>query len=266
MVIDFLNRHYDRPSEHLLGRAAVIGSEETAVPSKRRRESVSSAASTSHNIKPEWGGRYAHAQGRLFIVLHDIGAESISSPLSQEALSILAACPSVSIIATAEHLNTPLLWTTAQLARFRWTYAHCPTYEICDLAHRKCPFVADKSILAEDSESSAVDHVLASVTSKHKEIFAMLCGMIVTVGSEPSQPRKSHGKGAAAAAADSNSVSIAELASKCKNKMLCRSKNDLLTTLNEFVDHKLLTVHTKEDYVELHLTAEQIRRYSDVHS
>ena len=179
---------------------------------------------------------------------------------------MLAACPSVSIIATADHLNAPLLWTANQLARFHWTYAHCPTYEICDLVHKKSPFVVDKSVLAEDSENSAVDHVLASVTAKHKEIFAMLCGLIVTVGSEASQPRKSQGKGAASSAADRNSVSIAELASKCKNKMLCRNKNDLLTTLNEFVDHKLMTVHIKEDYLELHLSPEQIRRYGDVHS
>ena len=257
-----LNRHYDRLPEQHIVRTVVAGSEEAAVSSKRRRESV---ASSSHNVNPEWGGRYAHAQGRLFIILHDIGADSVASPLSQESLSLLAACPSVSIIATADHLNAPLLWTATQLARFRWTYAHCPSYQICDITSKKCVFMAEKSILADDSESSAVDHVLASVTARHKEIFAMLCGMIV--GSEVLQPSKSVSKAMTSVAkGKSNSVSVAELASKCKNKMLCRSKNDLLSTLNEFVDHKLLTVHTKEDYVVLHLSMEQIRRYSDVQS
>ena len=44
-------------------------------------------------------------------------------------LSLLASCRSVSLIATCNSMNTPLLWTPSQLVRFRWQYILAPTFD-----------------------------------------------------------------------------------------------------------------------------------------
>jgi len=61
-----------------------------------------------------------------------------------------------------------------------------------------------------------------------------------------------------------NYGSISELTNKCKAMMVCKSSDDVFNVLKEFVDHRLLVLHTKEDIVAVNLSSEQILRYSDV--
>lgn len=249
--LELLNRHYNRVAD---------SQREWMTGAKRKRESVRSAQSKF--VDPNWGGRYAHAQGRLYIVIHDIGADSLSSPSCQECLSLLAACASVSIIATVEHLNTPSLWNPSQLSRFNWMYEHIPTYVNFPLT-KKSAFVSDRNKTIEQFDSSAVDHVLASVTHKHKEIFAVLCGIALQEVKSASEVPASKEK-TARNKQPSFTVLIGDLLSKCKQKMLCRTMNDLVTILNEFVDHRLVVVNSKDNNVTLNISIEQIERYGEL--
>ena len=46
--------------------------------------------------------------------------------------------------------------------------------------------------------------------------------------------------------------------------MLCRTMNDLVTILNEFVDHRLVVVNSKDNNVTLNISIEQIERYGEL--
>lgn len=47
---------------------------------------------------------------------------------AQSLLADLSACPNVALIASMDHVNTPLLWDKQMAARFNWLYFDVTTY------------------------------------------------------------------------------------------------------------------------------------------
>jgi hypothetical protein len=62
---------------------------------------------------------------------------------------------------------------------------------------------------------------------------------------------------------ENSSVTVVEVAMKCKNKMLCRSTEELVVILKEFVDHKLILLDSKEENVSLNLSTDEISRHAN---
>lgn len=89
-----------------------------------------------------WGGRYAIAKSKLFLIVHNICGDALSSPLSQECLSILAACKSVAVLATVENLNSVSHWDRRVLSRYNWTYRHAATFEPARIPHDSFPLIS----------------------------------------------------------------------------------------------------------------------------
>ena len=48
---------------------------------------------------------------------------------AQALLSRLAACPCISLLASFDHVNTPLLWDAACLASFNWLHFDVTSYQ-----------------------------------------------------------------------------------------------------------------------------------------
>ena len=44
-------------------------------------------------------------------------------------LGALASCPCIGLLASFEHVNSPLLWDAQRLAAFNWLYFDVTTYE-----------------------------------------------------------------------------------------------------------------------------------------
>lgn len=76
-----------------------------------------------------WGGRFAHAQSRLYLIIHDICGTALSDPVTQHCLATLASCASVSIVATLGNLNSMVHWDSRVLAQFAWSYHHIATFD-----------------------------------------------------------------------------------------------------------------------------------------
>ncbi|KAJ1426737.1 origin recognition complex subunit 2-domain-containing protein [Ochromonadaceae sp. CCMP2298] len=93
-----------------------------------------------------WGGRYALAQSKLYVVIHDVCGHALSSEASQQCLSVLAACPSVSLLACVENLNSIAVWDRRMLANYRWSFEHVPTYRSFRLPQNH-PFFASADVL-----------------------------------------------------------------------------------------------------------------------
>lgn len=295
-VVVLVNRHYGRalpkPTHDQAQLIDQVGLEDVQFDKRRSKREAATSSLVSKRIgtvlsgqaNPDWGGRYAHAQAKLYILVHEIGAEALTSPESQESLRILASCESISLIASAEHLQTPLLWRPEMLQDLRWVYLHFPTYvnkpivplpatssastgssigagEGFRWAAKRSPFVLDGSGSDAKADGSAVDQVLASVTRKHKDIFVMLCNMI-TQRNQTEVQEKVSGRGRKKGS-ENSSVTVVEVAMKCKNKMLCRSTEELVVILKEFVDHKLILLDSKEENVSLNLSTDEISRHAN---
>lgn len=76
-----------------------------------------------------WGGRYAQAQSRLYLIVDDISGENMNDPVTQRCLAVLAQCRSIALVAILGSLNSVALWDNNLLAQYEWAYVHWPTFE-----------------------------------------------------------------------------------------------------------------------------------------
>lgn len=155
-----LDVHYGRSGKASLSRAGLplspvaeknVAAQEQRQPQQPQQRTARARVDDSER----WGGRYALAQSKLYLIIPDICGEFLSDTLSQQCLSILAQCPSVAIVATVENLNSISVWDRTLLARFQWSYHHCATFERYNLALSKFPLVVGRDLLALTAEEMA---------------------------------------------------------------------------------------------------------------
>lgn len=58
-----------------------------------------------------------------------LATAGLRSREAQSLLSRLAACPCISLLASFEHVNTPLLWDATCLAAFNWLHFDVTSYQ-----------------------------------------------------------------------------------------------------------------------------------------
>jgi hypothetical protein len=102
-----------------------------------------------------WGGRYAQAQSRLYLIIHDITGPALCDAVVQQCLATLAQCVSVSIVATLGNLNSIVQWDRRLLAQFGWSYHHYATFERSPVARSSFPLVVPDSALLMPVEGAA---------------------------------------------------------------------------------------------------------------
>lgn len=188
---------------------------------------------------PKWGGRYSHAQSKLYIIVNSIDGESLQSDESQTCLALLAACPSVSIIANAESLNAPVMWSPQTLSMYRWANYHVPTY-------RSYAFDATEvnSLGGGSKEfpggTKALEYIFKSLTKRHEELVSMLAKDAI-------KQYDTVKVGSSSSTADSNTLStyrginIEDLLIETSRSVVARSMPELNILLQELIDHKIVS-------------------------
>ena len=209
--------------------------------------STSSAISKSYHITCEKNlGRPSHKQSKLYILVNSIEGESLRSDESQSCLSLLAACSSISIIATVDNLNASILWNPIMLSNFRWINSHVPTYRnyVVDTLKDLNSTRGKSDVL---SGTKALGYIYKSLTKRHDELIALLA----------SDALKQHETGlkkpvvvkakTANVANDSTllahylGISMEDLLIETTKKVIARSTAELNVLLKELIDHKLVT-------------------------
>ncbi|KAF9075006.1 DNA replication origin binding protein [Rhodocollybia butyracea] len=138
----------------------------------------------------------------LYLVIHNIDSPPLRLSRAQTCLSLLALHPKIHLVASIDHINSPLLWSSAELSArkgnqvedielsgrgFAWLWHDLTTLAPYDfeLAH------ADRSSIsgawgsghkrdaathngATMVSETAAQHILASVTAKAKKLFALM--------------------------------------------------------------------------------------------
>jgi hypothetical protein len=111
-----------------------------------------------------WGGRYALKQSKLYIVVHDICGNGLQNRVFQSCMSILAACRSVSVVATIENINSAVCWDRATLARYQWVYEHVPLFRCNKMVLGDGnPFLSTLQAEIQSSEESIANDDVADV-------------------------------------------------------------------------------------------------------
>jgi len=112
----------------------------------------------------------------IFLVLHNMDSENLSSSESQYLLALLSSHPKIHIIGSIDHYNAELLWCTRTLELFCWFKCQTPTFEPYLEVMQECP---EKDYLTETINDTTrmargVNHVLESLTPSHVDILQAL--------------------------------------------------------------------------------------------
>ena len=168
-----------------------------------------------------WGGRYVHALPRLYILVNAIDGVALQSVESQRVLAALAECPAVGLIASADKLNAPLLWSNQMLDQYRWYYVHTPTYESHELSPDFALLHGNKG--TAQIQASALETILNSLTMRHKELFTLLAKESLKDGQD-----------------NARGVPLEQLLDRAIKAMLVTTSYGLNNYLKEFADHKVI--------------------------
>ena len=178
---------------------------------------------------PTWGGRFAHAQAKLYIVVKGIDGDCLQGIESQRVLADLAQCPAVSIIATCDKINAPLLWGNDLLSKFRWSFEHVPTYVSYPIRSDFAMFTGQKGAVAQNQ---ALEYILRSLTNRHKELLSLVASESLKL--QDLGDSSSSMKG----------LLFEELLDLATKAMIVQTSNNLSTYLKELEDHRLVSITT----------------------
>ena len=168
----------------------------------------------------------------LFLIIHNIDGVSLRDEKVQVTLSLLAMCPKIQLVASVDHMNSPLLWDEVLATHFNWVWHDVTTFE-----HYSLETSYENSILVQQSGSlamSSLTHVLKSLPEKAQKIFEVLAKYHLEHKKDPANM----------------GIAFSDLYQRCREGFLANSDVTLRAQLTEFLDHKLIRSRKGADGTE----------------
>lgn len=180
---------------------------------------------------------------KLYLLVHNIDGSGLRSEKAQTALSLLASCPQIHMVASIDHINANILWDTVKAARFQWCWHELTTFKSY-LAETSF----ENSIMVRQGELGArgIQFVLASLTSNGKGLFKVLAEHQIQNERESSGSGSGEGKNQAELGMAYNA-----LFKKCQENFLVSNAVTFRTQLTEFRDHRIVQSKKGADGVEI---------------
>nr|KAJ3422558.1 Origin recognition complex subunit 2 [Polyrhizophydium stewartii] len=238
---------------------------------------------------------------RMTLVVHNIDGASLRNEKTQSALSRLADCPHIRLVATIDHINANLLWNSALMARFNWAFQDATTF--ADYLEEA---TFENSLMLHQSELGlqGVLYVLKSLPANARKLFRILAhhqiasaeadsgnaadsghddfenqnqaqesseagqdGKPLKRGAKRAGARAGNGAGARqAASASAHGMAYTLFLQKATESFLVNNELLFRTQLTEFRDHKI--IHTKRaadgtDIFYIPLAVETLRQLQE---
>ena len=178
---------------------------------------------------------------RLFVLVDSIDASPMRA--NQEFFSKLAAQANVYLCASTDHCKAPLLWSTAQQRRFKWTWVEASTYEgyteeVKDLVSFWCDLIEGKT----EAAIRSLALVVSSLTGLHRDIISLITKMQLALIEKATVASKGDDR-----SLEAIQVRGTELLKACKKSMIADNQIKMRSLLNELIDHRLvLNIKDKE--------------------
>jgi origin recognition complex subunit 2 len=202
----------------------------------------------------------------LFLLIHNIDSPNLRSPKVKSQLATLASLPRIHLIASIDHVNAPLLWTSTECSTrkrestdeeslsyrvpgFSWLWHDLTTLASYDfeLAHSDRSSYAGASMNARPGRGgpagltagntamseSAAQHILASVTQKAKKMFKLMATKQLAVMEED-------GEGKIQDDFECYGISYDTLFTSVRDNFIATNDTAMRTLLGEFRDHNLI--------------------------
>jgi origin recognition complex subunit 2 len=228
------------PIEKLVNRIYAYFLPPTAIPNKKRSE-------------------WKVSDRPLYLVIHNIDSTSLRNPRSLAILSLLACSPRIHLVASFDHLHTPLLFSATQMTTpshvyadgtwsgsippergFNWLYHNVTTFADYDheLAHQRLSTTASLTSSSLITEEAAAQ-ILLSVPPNALRLLKLL--VTRQIASLPSDA-KFHtaypgGQGAIAPVFGVDNDILAKIA---REKFIAREEERYNALIGEYRDHGLV--------------------------
>ncbi|XP_068978124.1 origin recognition complex subunit 2 [Bombus flavifrons] len=169
---------------------------------------------------------------RLYLLIHNIDGMMLRSNKAQDLLSCLANIPNICVLASVDHINSPLLWDHTKHSKFKFFWWDTTTF----LSYQE-ETSYESSLLVKQSGAlalSSLHNVFLSLTSNAKSIYLLLVKNQLS---------------------NSNNVNFTGMAFKdlyraAREGFLVSSDLALRAQLTEFIDHKLVKIKRNIDSIE----------------
>ncbi|KAG0095630.1 Origin recognition complex subunit 2, partial [Podila epicladia] len=180
---------------------------------------------------------------KIYLLVHNIDGSGLRSEKAQTALSLLASCPQIHMVASIDHINANVLWDTVKAARFQWCWHELTTFKSY-LAETSF----ENSIMVRQGELGArgIQFVLASLTSNGRGLFKVLAEHQIQNERESAGSGSGENKNQAEMGMAYNA-----LFKKCQENFLVSNAVTFRTQLTEFRDHRIVQSKKGADGVEI---------------
>ena len=204
------------------------------------------------------GVKHPVAKAELYLLLHNIDAPALRTPRALGSLSLLASSPRIHLLASFDHLNTPLLFSTStsnapphhylpkswagtpQASRgFNWLYHAATTYDDYDLelSYQRMSATSSFATSAGGISEEGALQILQSVPPMALRLIKLLMTrQLTSLPPDPSQHNVHPANVIAPAFATDNDI----LQTLAREKFIAREKERYNALIGEFRDHGLV--------------------------
>ncbi|ORX34721.1 origin recognition complex subunit 2-domain-containing protein [Kockovaella imperatae] len=208
------------------------------------------------------GSQYPTADAPLYLVIHNIDSPTLRTPRSLAILSLLACCPRIHLLASFDHIHTPLLFSTTMNDTpphhyetgsftgtpspergFNWLYHNSTTYDDYDL-ELTYQRLTSKAALGGISSSSVTGiseegalQILRSVPPMALRLLKLLLSK--QLASLPPEPRF-HVAHPASQTSPSFAIDNDILQRLAREKFIAREEERYNALMGEFKDHGMV--------------------------
>ncbi|MCO5576973.1 hypothetical protein L7F22_030794 [Adiantum nelumboides] len=156
----------------------------------------------------------------VYVIVHNIDGPCLRDADTQQVLANLAGSSNVRLVASMDHINTPLLWDKrTSTTKFKWCWHNTPTYAPYTAETMNLPLILVSSGSAKSARSALL--VLQSLTPNAQSVFRILADYQLNHSEELG-------------------LSVHKLYTLCRERFLVSSELTLRSHLTEFKDHELV--------------------------
>lgn len=161
------------------------------------------------------------------VAIHNIDGPGLRDSESQQYLARIASCSHIRIIASIDHVNSPLLWDKKMIhTQFNWYWYHVPTFAPYKIEGIFFPLILAHSSTSQSAKTAAI--VLQSLTPNAQSVFKILAEYQLSHPEEEGMP-------------------FDNLYTVSRERFLVSSQVTLNSHLTEFKDHELVKTRRRSD-------------------
>lgn len=195
----------------------------------------------------------------LYLVIHNIDSPSLRTPRSLAILALLASSPNIHLVATFDHLHTPLLfsstisntpphfytpggWTGVPLPSrgFNWVYHNLTTYDDYDLELTYQRLASSSTLITSNTAGISEEGALQILRSVPPMALRLLKLLLTKQLSSLPPDAASHTAHPATAIAPVFAIDNDTLQRLSREKFIAREEERYNALMGEFKDHGLV--------------------------